>query len=452
LNPFGRARKSLRDSTSGASFVVVRLGERGDTTRLFRKPDVKTLRNMAEHSVWVRAAIDYYRATVGGAAAQIVPFDESRPVNDRVKRDIEKLLRRPNQTGDSYSTIKKQMIEDFLVVGHGAVEKEIRRDGAPRAMSVIDAATLAFVEGWTGKDPRMPRYALLRSDGTLQRTLADLHVMAMVNRPRSYDKLGLSHVETLYKAVMALLEADDYLLRQITDAAPSGALDLGEGTTQEQADQMRQSIQAVRKAFVVIGGTKGAKFLRFNATEREMRLLDQQVWFVRQVAAIFGMSTAKLRLAVDLSRANAGEMLDDDQEGPNALLWDIRETEQAKIVECFGPVEEHNCQIHYAILNKRDERKQAEVTKIQIGGGSWVSINEARRDAGKPLIEGLKVADEVLVPNTKGVPIPLSLLEEMHFGGGDGSGEGDEGDGGKGKAGEGEHDEEEEGESLDEAA
>lgn len=414
LKGWGARQKSLRDASTGASFVVMRLGDGRDTTRLFRKPDVKTLRNMAEHSVWVRAAIDYYRSTIGRAVGQVVPFDETRPMNERVRRDIENLLRRPNQIGESYPTIKKKMVEDFLVIGHGGVEKLLRRDGAPRGLLPMDAATLAFVESWDGTNPRLPRYAQLRADGTLQRTLADEHVMTMVNRARSYDRLGLSHVETLYKAVMALLEADDYLLRQITDAAPSGALDLGEGTTQEQADQMRQSIQAVRKAFVVIGGTKGAKFLRFNATEREMRLLDQQVWFVRQVAAIFGMSTAKLRLAVDLSRANAGEMLDDDQEGPGALLWDIQETEQAQIVEGFGPVEEHNCRMHYAVLNKRDERKQADVSNIQTGGASWASVNDARRAAGMSEID-LRVAKEPLIKQPKGAPIPLSVLEEMYF-------------------------------------
>jgi len=439
--PF-RRQKSLRDA-GGGNFTVVRIGER-DPTRLFRKADVRTLRNMAEHSIWLRAAIDIYRGSIGRAKWQIVPHDETRPMNERVRRDIEKLLKRPNPGEESYSEIKKKFIEDYLVVGHAGVEKVIRRDGSPYRLLTMDAATLAFVEAWDGTDKRLPRYAELHTAGptgmeplsgavgTVKRYLADAHVLTMVNRQRSYDKLGLSHVETLYKAVMALLEADDYLLRQITDVAPNGALDLGEGATQEQAEDMRRSIQAVRKAFIVIGGTKGAKFLRFNASEREMRLLDQQVWFVRQVAAIFQISTAKLRLAVDLSRANAGEMLDDDQEGPGALLADVEEAENRQIVEAYGPVEEHNCQLHYAILGKRDERKQAEVSSIQTGKGAWATINEARRAAGLPAIEGVKAADEILVPTRSG-PIPLSTLNEQFFGEGRGKdGDKTEGPGGGG--------------------
>ena len=434
LGYYGRrrdaAQKALRDASTGGTFTVIRLGERGEVTRLFRKPNVQTLRGMAEHSVWIRAAVDIYRGAIGQAKWQIIRDDETRPMNERVRRDIERTLNRPNKTGESYSTIKKKMVEDFLVVGHGAIEKGIRRDGATDRLWAMDAATLGFIEGWDGTDPRTPRYAQFKKSGqvvqtTVSRYLGDAHVMTLVNRARSYDDLGLSHVEALHRAVTALLEADDYLLRQIVDAAPAGAFDLGEGTSQEQADQVRQQIQAVRKAFVVIGGTKGAQFVRFNGTEREMRLLDQQAWFVRQVAAIFQISTAKLRLAVDLSRANAKEMFDDDQEGPAALLWDVQEAEQRQIVESHGPVEEHNCRIHYAILGKRDERKVAEVTSIQMGRGSWISVNDARRTAGMPVIEGLKIANEILIP-TKAGPVPLSKLEEQYFGGGQSEGDEEE--------------------------
>lgn len=427
--------KSLRDAAGGGNFTVVRIGER-DPTRLFRKADVRTLRNMAEHSIWLRAAIDIYRGQLGRAKWQIVPYDETRPVNERVKRDIEKLLKRPHPGEESYAEIKKKFIEDFLVVGHGAVEKIIRRDGAPYRLMTMDAASVAFVESWDGTDTHVPRYAQLHTAGptgteplsgavgTVKRYLADAHVMTMVNRPRSYDKLGLSHVEAVYRAVIALLEADDYLLRQITDAAPNGALDLGEGASQEQAEEMRRQIAAVRKAFVIIGGTKGARFLRFNGTEREMRLLDQQVWFVRQVAAIFQISTAKLRLAVDLSRANAGEMLDDDQEGPGALLDDVEEAENRQIVEAFGDVEEHNCRLRYASVSERQLKNRAELNKTQLGGRAWATTNEARKQMGLPALE-MRIADEVLVPVGQRSVVPLSVLENEYFGKGAGGNEGD---------------------------
>lgn len=414
--------KSLNDQAgdgygSGAgSVALVRTGN-DNTARLFKKRSVRRLRNYSQYSPVVRAALDIYRDTVARADWQIVPYDPKKPVNTSVEALVEDLLNDPNTTGDSYATIKEKFVEDFLVIGHGAIEKAIRRNGTPYQLWPLNAGRIAFTEDWDGTDQTAPRYAELdKSTHHVKRWLPDQMAMVLVNRPMSYDDLGLSHVETLDLAVRALLEGDDVLLQQVIDRTPGGLLNLGEGVNKPQVDAMRQEIQAVRKAFAIAGGLKDPKFMRFDATEREIKLLDKQVYFKRLVAAIFQLPLAMLGEMVDSSRANTEAMLANSMEGPGALLKRILDLENAKIVLKFGSYKEHNCKLSYPIMSRRDEKQTAEVTQIQTGDGAWMSTNEARRAAGLPAIEKMPAADEILVPTSAG-PIPLSVINAQYFDG-----------------------------------
>jgi hypothetical protein len=429
----------LTASAPGAAASVAQTPT-GSTARLFRKNNTRMLRLYSRHSSIVRSALDIYGDAIERAEWKVVPADSKRPMNKRVKSEIEALLKRPNPSGESYGQIQRKATEDYLVVGLGAIEKQVRRNLTPYRMFPLDAARLGVVDGWDGLDPKRPRYAQFDATGRVSRWLPDSMAMVLVNRPTSYSEVGWSHVEALDTAIRAVLEGDDTFLQQMIDRTPGGALDLGEGVGKTQVDQVRQEIQAVRKAFIVMGGSKNPKFVRFEASERDIRALDKLMYFKRQVAAIFQVPTAMLGELVDSSRANTDALLENADKGPGALLWRRRELENAHIVERFGPVEEHNCLIDYPIMNRRDEKQQAEITSIQMGRGkgAWVSTNDARRAAGLPEIE-LRIANDVLVPTSKG-PIPLSVLEEQYFGAGKDEAGRTDGDGG----GTGEEDEEDE--------
>jgi hypothetical protein len=412
--------KSLRDGAvageviPGTGIGVITHTGGLDTRRLFKKRGVNLLRAYAENSVWVRAAIDINRAYVGQSEWKLTPHDRTRGMDDRVVREISERLNNPNLLGEPYCETKEKFAEDLLVIGHGVIEQVLRRDLIPLELRAMDAARLAFVNGWDGSRPDLPRFAEL-DPGMMRpvRYLADPMVMCLINRPRSYDYLGLSHVEILDMSIRALLEADDYHLRQISEPAPNGALNLGEGVSQKQVDDVRAQIQSVKRAFIVMGGTKGTDFIRFDATTQQLKLLDTQVWFVRQVAAIFRVSTAALRLAVDTSRANTEAMFSEDQEGPSALLRRIRDLENARIVRRWGPVEEHNVRLDYPIIGHRDEKEQADIAAIQFAGMPFASMNEVRLATGLEEWDTTKYmfADEPLIM-VGGEPIPMSIWQE----------------------------------------
>jgi hypothetical protein len=416
--------KSLRDQSltgdsyqTGLGSVGVIRTSTGETSRLFKKQNIRTLRNYAEFSVWVRAAIDIYRDIVARAEWKLGPFDPKLPVNEGVEREIKKLLDEPNSARKPYSVLQEELTEDFLVLGHGVIELGLRNDATPYQLLPLDAGRLAFVQGWDGTDPRVPRYAVYDAGGMkVLRWLADPMALVLVNRSRSYDLLGLSHVEMLDLAVRALIETDDFFLREAQNPTKTGMLNLGQGVTQPQVDEVRRQLTTQRHPFGVMGGAEGASYIPFNGTEREMRMLDRQTWFVREVAAIFQVPISKLQVKAEgMTRASTEAQFDEMEEGPAALLWRLREAENQSIVLRFGTRDENNIVLDYPIMSRKDEKRQAEVSKLRLGGQSYSSVNEARRDGGLPPLDDMPVADDVLINVPQGPPIPLSVLNALYF-------------------------------------
>lgn len=406
------AKKNLPALSSG--IAVIDLGGAGAHSRVERKPDIRLLRNYARHSVWVRAAVDYHRRMLGRARFELIPADSTekpKRIDKFVRAEIESVLRRPNEAEESYNTLKEQIVEDYLVVGHGCFELDLFNDLTPRGIRVIDAARIGFVRAWDGTDRSVPRFVEFddRHASRVKRFLAHEQVMCLVNRPQSETKLGLSHVEILHRAVIALLSGDEFLIKQIIQPTPSSVINLGEGVTKPQVDDFKYQLQQVRDALAVIGGAKNAQVLRLSASADEMRLLDGQAWFVRQVAAVFGISTAKLKLAVDTSRANTEAMYDDDLEMITGELTRIEELETATFINRYSYLGEINLQFFYPIMHRKDEQQQARIASLQTRQ-PWASPNEARMRTGeKPLDEKkFPFADEPTV-QTKDGPVPMSL-------------------------------------------
>ena len=397
--------------TTAGAVTVATIG--GKDQEVERKTTVKLLRKYAEHSTHVRTALNLYRDSVGRATPIIVPLDPKRRMNKEVEAKLKKLFEEPNEMRDTYAQIREKAVEDYLVVGHYPVEFRINNGVEPVAMYTMDAAFLGFIKDWDG-NPRKPRYVEMLPNGRVKRPIPDQMAMVIVNMARSHSTLGLSHVEVLDQAVKALLASDEFLWKQVSQPAPRGALDLGDGVNQPMVEQVRRAITDSDNPFVVLGGTNGAKFIPFFATEDQMKVLDAQVSFIREVASIFQLPMSMFAQNLEMSRANTDSLLANKQEGMGALLWRIQEAENANIAKKFGPVAEHNCYITYSAFNYKDQAQQAEVTAAQIAGQPYISFNEARESAGKERLK-IPAADEIWIPGLamNGMPVSLTMLDML---------------------------------------
>lgn len=383
----------------------------GKLAPIERKSNVQRLRAYAKYSWAVQTALDWYRDAVARAAISVVAYDDARPMNEAVRKEIVAFLGKSNPKGESYTAVKEMALEDMLVVGHGAIEFQVARNGRPYDFFALDAGRFGFLKKWDG-NLKQPRYVYQSADGQGKAaTLLDMEAMVLFNRQRSFDLLGISHVEVLDQQINALLAGDEFLLTQIANPAPNGALNLGESAQRADVEAVRSQIEEVKHAFIVMGGSAAASFLPFNAGEREMRVLDRQLWYLTAVSAVF-----KLPMQVfgqyqnETNRASMKELLASKTEGPGASLARIEEVENAAIAAKFGDKAEHNCWITYNVFGFKDETAQANNAATRLAGRAWTSFNEERGQAGRDKIK-LGVADAVLVEDGANGLVTLEYVQ-----------------------------------------
>lgn len=412
--------KSLRDQSgfgaiqgqsSGYGTVNVYNGTQREL--LYRKQSSTQLRKWAEFSPWIRAAVDIYRGTIAQADYRLEPYEDGQRMNKDALKRINKLLDNPSLTRESYKSLKKKWIEDYLVIGHGGIEKTFSRGAYPTSLKTLDAARL-WLYPWEG-DQKQYRYAWADiSNQNIGKYYKDAEIMAIINRKRSYDFLGLSHVESLWQTIEALLNGDADLLEQVTNPIPAGALAL-DGAGAQQVDETKRQILDVRSSLIVMGGqnASGSKWIPFHGNENEIMLLDKQRWFVAQVAAVFCIPLEVLLQSADgpNSKATTDALVSNGQEGLGALLSEIMEIENADIIAAFGDPSEIGIRLTYPVLNRRDAKVQTEISKSRLGSIPFTTINEERKANGIERMDN-DAADEILIATPTGL-FTLGMVEKM---------------------------------------
>lgn len=418
--PKSFAELEIKDFSSGAFPATVTSVDIPDQReQVDKKQNVRQCRVYAERSWAVRTAIDIHRNFVFRAKPDVTAIDYKQPFDAGIKKSIEDLLSQRMLEGDSYASIKEKILEDFFVVGYGAIELFVRNDTTPYDMSAFDAEKLGFVRKWNSRNKDRPRYYEIDSAQKAVRAFSDKHMMTIINRERTYDlpglsKIGLSHVEVLCLTIEALLSGDSHLLTELRTPAPSGALSLGPELGPDVADKVRAKITnaAAQWAFIVFSGAKNPKFIPFK--ERDLKALDKQAWFVREVCSVFGLPTVALAQKLDTVQSNTDALLEEKAEGLKDSVLRIAQMENMEIVNKFGDPRKHNLQIIYPVLGRKDELKQAELLAIQLGGQqSWATINEARRASGLETVDN-KAADDILINTSTGL-VALSKLDDQLY-------------------------------------
>lgn len=380
------------------------------------KSSAALFRNWAEHSEWVRAAVNIRKAQVSSAEWDIVPFDQSEDIDEGLQQDLRDLFNRPNLAVESFRSWVEPILEDILVLDAGTIEKERTLGGDIFALHAVDGGKIKVSTIWDG-DPDetrywwvpMPQYEVPFRNEDL------LYIMA---NPRTYSVLGLSPLETLKLTIDSEVNGAGYNSRQVTNAAPDGMLDLGEGARPEKVEEFKSywlSEVAGKGAMAFIGGTKGAKFVPFRSSNRDMQYQEWLMYLVRKIAAVYGISPQDLGLTFDINRATAESQMEmTEDRGLRPLLALVQDYFTREIVwdRSYGGTK-NNLAFRFTRLNIKESMSKANINKLALANMPWKSVNEARLDEGRaPLGE---INDESnpynkLMANT---PLGLVLLEDI---------------------------------------
>jgi len=350
------------------------------------KQNSQLYRNWAEHSEWVRTAINIRRSQVASAEWDIVPFDSQANASMDLAAQIKRTFDMPNPRQDSFRSLIEPIVEDILVLDAGCIEKVRSLRGQIVQLHPVDGATIKVSAWWDGEDSE-PRY-FWYPDWQERAKLRNSDMLYMMANPRTYSVVGLAPLETLKIAVDAELSGNDYNRRQVENAAPDGLLDLGEGAKDEDVKRFRSywlSEVAGKGAMGFIGNTKGAKFIPFRPNNREMQFLEWQQYLTRKIAAVFGLSPQDLGLTFDINRSTS-ETQDQHTEdrGLRPLMGLIQDYLTREIVwdEGFGGPG-NNLAFRFTALNLKENKAKADINKLALAGVPWKTVDEARIDDGR---------------------------------------------------------------------
>lgn len=357
------------------------------------KSNVTLFRNWAEHSEWVRAAINVRKTQISAAEWDIVPFDKENPkVSDALKRQVKELFDSPNLRADSFRSFIEPVVEDILVLDAGVIEKVRSLRGQIAELYYVDGGKIKVSSLWDGGNPNEPRYWWY-PDGQPRASFKNEEMTYMMANPSTYRSVGLSPMETLKNTIDSELLGSQYNTRQVQNAAPDGLLDLGEGARPEQVEAFKSYWAAEisgKGAMAFLGGSKNAQFIPFRSSNRDMQFLEWQTYLVRKIAAVFALSPQDLGITFDINRATADVQADQSEDrGLRPLLALIQEYLTREIVwdEAFGG-RANNLAFRFTRLNLKESLSRAQMYKLGLAGVSWMTVNEARIADGRQPLSG----------------------------------------------------------------
>lgn len=375
-------RTSPKNLPPGSSSALV-FADRGRVG----KSSGPLFRNWAEHSEWIRAAINVRKAQVSSAEWDIVPFDQEEDFSEARQDALRELFQRPNAAVESFRSWVEPIIEDILVLDAGVIEKERTLGNGLAALHSVDGAKVKVSTLWDG-DPDEDRYWWVPVPQYEVGFKNDDMVYIMAN-PRTYSVMGLSPLETLKLTVDAELNGSQYNTRQVTNAAPDGLLDLGEGARPEQVEAFKSYWNAEvagRSALAFIGGTKGANFVPWRNTNREMQYQEWLKYLVLKICAVYLISPQDLGITMDINRSTSESQMElTEDQGLRPLLALIQDYFTREIVwdRSFGG-NTNNLAFRFTRLNIKESMSKANINKLALAGMPWKPVNEARLDEGRP--------------------------------------------------------------------
>lgn len=350
------------------------------------KANVELFRNWAEHSAWIRTAINIRRLQISSASWDIIAFDPEEDYSRPLAGAIRDLFRTPNPRNDSFRSFAEPVVEDILTLDAGVIEKVRGLNGRVVQLWPVDGGKIKVNRLWDGSNPDDPRYFWYPDNFERARFKNDELVYIMAN-PATYRVVGLAPIETLKLTIDAELNASDYNSRQVTNAAPDGLLDLGEGVRVDQVDKFKaywESEVAGKGAMAFLGGSRGAKFVPFRPNNRDMQFLEWQVYLVRKIAGVYGLSPQDLGMTFDVNRSTSETQADATEDrGLRPLLTLVEDYLTREIVwddEFGGPA--NNLRFKFIRLNMKESLTKGQFNKLALSGVPWKSINEARLEDG----------------------------------------------------------------------
>jgi len=268
-------------------------------------PNASTLRYYADNNVWTRAAINERRTQIGSAEIAVGPIDPKKRYDQSLQDALQLILDQPNELRQNWSELASSVLEDILVLGRGAISKNMTASRKPVALYGEDAATIKIYPNWDGS-PDQPRYIFEEPGSSRKVPLRNDEVIMPFLNPATY-RYGLSPVQVLMDTIKADMEATRQALRMMEQKPPPNAIQIPKASKQ-QLDGLRENYDkdiAGMKELFWFGGPEAAKLFPLVFSAKENQFLEYQEYMVRKICAAFQISAQQLQMTFQINKATA---------------------------------------------------------------------------------------------------------------------------------------------------
>ena len=344
------------------------------------------LRQFARKAV-PRRAISLIRDGVLAQQWRIVPVKDGAKLPMHAVKAVKNIIEHPNPI-DDYRAFWGQIINESLIGDNGAAE--IVFDGSidkPLNLYPVNGFSLEHVKGFF-TEKNYPRFCqVLGADRTylMNEDIFYLQRSKFVDSP-----FGLSPLESAFRELEALFDAQAYAGRNASNAIPKTALNLGE-------DVSKEDLISFRKYFVeevygsgqtaIIGGTKGSSAIQIGATGDAELFLEWQNHLISLVALAFSIDPKKLAQGSNIDRSTVEEQNEttlNEAIRPYCLL--IQDEINRKIIGRLGLKDILRFEFFFEDSLDQKTKKQTMLTEQWVNAG--ITLNEYRDALGLKPIDG----------------------------------------------------------------
>ena len=379
--------------------------------------NVDLYRSWSRNSPWIRGAIEIRKDQIASADYEIGPFNVNKPYSKRLALRVRELFDHPNDVDRSFRAMVEKVLDDLLVLDAGCIEGVETLRGELVQLHPVNAKWVQVSTDWDGSNTRAARYFWVPGGQYFGTNWTNREFAYIMQNPSTYSPLGISPLEILKWTIDAELSSSDYNRRQVKGASPEGLLHLGEGVTPDQRAQFQtewEVFQQTGGATAIVAGGKNPTWTPFRSSNRDMQFAEWQIYLVRQIALVYGMSPQDLGLTFDINRSQGetiSEQVEDRGLRPLADLMQDEFTHQFVWHPSFGGPENNLC-FRFTRLNIRESLDKAQTNKIAMAGIPWKRANEARIEEGREPIGDIDDPDNPFNQILANTPLGLVRLPD----------------------------------------
>ena len=351
-----------------------------------KKINEHMLRKFSRNAI-PRRAMSLIRDAVLSQNWDILPVKKNAKLPLHATKAVRNIIEHPNEF-DDYRSFWGQIINETLIGDNGAAEIVFNGTmNKPLNLYPVNGFSLEHVTGFY-TEKNFPRFCQVINADRIYLKDEDIFYL---QRNKSVDSpFGLSPIESAFREIDALLNAQAYAGRTASNAIAKTILDLGE-------DCSKEDLLSFRKYFTeeifgsgetpIIGGSKGASAIKVGADSDDSLFLEWQKHLISVISLAFSIDPKKLGQGSNIDRSTV------EEQNENVLLEAIRpyclliqDEINRKIIARLGLADILKFEFSFDDTLDQKTKKQKLFTEQWVNSG--ITLNEYRNAIGLNPIDG----------------------------------------------------------------